>query len=65
MENTTQLPQDAESQQAEVAKRAQEEQMRRDLMATVLDTAARERCTFCRILYESTHPIQYRGRKAG
>lgn len=26
------------------AKRAQEEQMRRDLLATVLDTAARERC---------------------
>ena len=27
------------------AKRAQEEQMRRDLLATVLDTAARERRT--------------------
>jgi programmed cell death protein 5 len=28
------------------AKRAQEEQMRRDLLATVLDTAARERCIY-------------------
>ena len=28
------------------AKRAQEEQMRRDLLATVLDTAARERCRY-------------------
>lgn len=27
------------------AKKAQEEQMRRDMMSTVLDTAARERCT--------------------
>jgi hypothetical protein len=27
------------------AKKAQEEQMRRDVMATVLDTGARERCT--------------------
>lgn len=27
------------------SKRAAEEQMRRDLLATVLDTAARERCT--------------------
>jgi len=26
------------------AKKAQEEQMRRDVMATVLDTGARERC---------------------
>lgn len=36
----TQLPQDKD----EDNKRAQEEQMRRDLLATVLDTAARERC---------------------
>jgi len=28
------------------AKQAQEEQMRRDLLMTVLDTAARERCTY-------------------
>ena len=28
------------------AKRAQEEQMRRDLLTTVLDTAARERCIY-------------------
>lgn len=27
------------------AKKSQEEQMRRDVMASVLDTAARERCT--------------------
>jgi programmed cell death protein 5 len=36
----TQLPQDKDDDN----KRAQEEQMRRDLLATVLDTAARERC---------------------
>jgi DNA-binding TFAR19-related protein (PDSD5 family) len=29
----------------EEANRAKEEEMRRNLMATVLDTAARERCT--------------------
>jgi programmed cell death protein 5 len=36
------------------AKKAQEEQMRRDIMATVLDTGARERCTlkhFCRLWF--------------
>jgi programmed cell death protein 5 len=38
----TQLPQNNE----EETKRAQEEQMRRDVMATVLDTAARERCMY-------------------
>lgn len=27
-------------------KRAKEEEMRRDMMATVLDTAARERCAY-------------------
>ncbi|KIY48317.1 hypothetical protein FISHEDRAFT_43764 [Fistulina hepatica ATCC 64428] len=46
MENLGTIPQEAASpeQNAETAaKRAQEEQMRRDLMATVLDTAARER----------------------
>lgn len=36
----THVPQNNE----EEAKRAQEEQMRRDAMATVLDTVARERC---------------------
>ncbi|KAJ6547013.1 PDCD5-related protein [Mycena capillaripes] len=45
MEN--QVPQTNPAQQQggedEAAKRAQEEQMRRDVMATVLDTAARER----------------------
>lgn len=30
----------------EAAKRATEEQMRRDLLATVLDSAARERCEY-------------------
>lgn len=35
-----QLPRDKD----EDNKHAQEEQMRRDVMATVLDTAARERC---------------------
>ncbi|KAJ7243409.1 PDCD5-related protein [Mycena haematopus] len=41
----TQLPQTNQQQggEDEAAKRAQEEQMRRDVMATVLDTAARER----------------------
>ena len=34
-----------QSNEEEAAKQAQEEQMRRDLLATVLDTAARERCT--------------------
>ena len=36
------------------AKRAQEEQMRRDLLATVLDTAARERCIYA--LQLSSYP---------
>jgi programmed cell death protein 5 len=40
-QSTSQSPNDKEGD----AKRAQEEQMRRDLLATVLDTAARERCT--------------------
>ncbi len=46
MENLSQIPQQngAPSQEEEAAKRAQEEQMRRDMMATVLDPAARERC---------------------
>ncbi|KAJ7460993.1 PDCD5-related protein [Mycena galericulata] len=35
--------QQQQSAEDEAAKRAQEEQMRRDVMATVLDTAARER----------------------
>ncbi|KAF8916182.1 PDCD5-related protein [Mucidula mucida] len=45
MENLSQIPQQngAPSQEEEAAKRAQEEQMRRDMMATVLDPAARER----------------------
>ena len=33
------------------AKQEQEEQVRRDLLATLLDTAARERCTFQLIKY--------------
>jgi hypothetical protein len=32
------------------AKQEQEEQMRRDLLATVLDTAARERCAFLQFM---------------
>lgn len=51
MEGLGQLPQGVPSGNAptqggaeEEAKRAQEEEMRRDLMATVLDLAARERC---------------------
>ncbi|KAJ7491278.1 PDCD5-related protein [Mycena latifolia] len=48
MEGLNQAPQANPAQQQqgaedEAAKRAQEEQMRRDVMATVLDTAARER----------------------
>ncbi|KAG7452799.1 uncharacterized protein BT62DRAFT_27018 [Guyanagaster necrorhizus] len=45
MENLSQVPPQAAGakSQEDEAKRAQEEQMRRDLMATVLDTAARER----------------------
>ncbi|KAJ6606447.1 PDCD5-related protein [Mycena vulgaris] len=48
MEGLNQAPQTNPAQQQEgaeeaAAKRAQEEQMRRDVMATVLDTAARER----------------------
>lgn len=35
----------------EEAKRAQEEQMRRDMIATVLDSAARERRASVRILF--------------
>lgn len=53
MEGLSQIPQSAPGQggsQASAAedeaKRAQEEQMKRDLMATVLDTAARERRMF-------------------
>lgn len=48
MENLTQIPQQAGGANSpeDEAKRAQEEQMRRDVMVTVLDTAARERCTF-------------------
>jgi programmed cell death protein 5 len=54
MEGLSQLPQGAVPTQGgapkqggaeDEAKRAQEEQMRRDLLATVLDSAARERCT--------------------
>jgi len=46
MEGLSQVPQNEGQQdpQEAAAKQAQEEQMRRDLMATVLDTAARERC---------------------
>lgn len=36
----------AQNSQEEAAKQAQEEQTRRDLLATVLDTGARERCTY-------------------
>ncbi|KAK7035742.1 PDCD5-related protein [Favolaschia claudopus] len=36
-------PGQKQNAEEEAAKRAQEEQMRRDVMATVLDTAARER----------------------
>jgi programmed cell death protein 5 len=49
MEGLSQTPQGATTQGGsqggaeDEAKRAQEEQMKRDLMATVLDTAARER----------------------
>ena len=44
MENLSQVPQQGGAQaQEEEAKRVQEESMRRDLMATVLDSAARER----------------------
>ncbi|KAK0225210.1 PDCD5-related protein [Armillaria nabsnona] len=45
MENLTQIPQQAGGAKSpeDEAKRAQEEQMRRDVMVTVLDTAARER----------------------
>ena len=43
----SQIPQagqpQGENAEVEAAKRAQEEQMRRDLMATVLEPAARER----------------------
>lgn len=35
-----------QNSQDEAAKKAQEEQMRRDMMATVLDSGARERCTY-------------------
>ena len=52
MEGLKELPQGAPmpggSQGGEAeAKKSQEEQMRRDVMATVLDTGARERRTFC------------------
>ncbi|KAJ7090319.1 PDCD5-related protein [Mycena belliarum] len=45
MEGLSQTPQKNPAQQGEdeAAKRAQEEETRRDVMATVLDTAARER----------------------
>ena len=49
----SQIPQagqpQGENAEEEAAKRAQEEQMRRDLMATVLEPAARERreCASC------------------
>lgn len=51
MEGLSQIPQGVPSQSGQTgaedeAKRAQEEQMKRDLMATVLDTAARERRMF-------------------
>lgn len=47
----SQIPDGAQGQsgqnpQDEAAKKAQEEQMRRDMMATVLDNGARERCMF-------------------
>lgn len=46
-------------------KRAQEEQMRRDLLATVLDTAARERCAsglyFQRTQYNIWSIVKYPG----
>jgi programmed cell death protein 5 len=55
MEGLSQLPQGVPAQGGapqqggaeDEAKRAQEEQMRRDLLATVLDSAARERCMSC------------------
>jgi hypothetical protein len=34
------------SREEDAAKKAQEEQMQRELMATLLDTNARERCTY-------------------
>ncbi|EGN96193.1 hypothetical protein SERLA73DRAFT_141465, partial [Serpula lacrymans var. lacrymans S7.3] len=46
MEGLSQIPKGASSPQngaEEEAKRVAEEEMRRDMMATVLDTAARER----------------------
>lgn len=51
MEGLSRIPQGVPSQSGQTgaedeAKRAQEEQMKRDLMATVLDTAARERRMF-------------------
>lgn len=50
MEGLKELPQGTPvaggpTQGEDGAKKAQEEQMRRDMMATVLDTGARERCT--------------------
>jgi hypothetical protein len=50
MEGLNELPQGTPvtggpTQGEDEAKKAQEEQMRRDMMATVLDTGARERCT--------------------
>ncbi|KAJ7118742.1 PDCD5-related protein [Mycena epipterygia] len=43
MEQQTSPAQQQQGAEDEAAKRAQEEQMRRDVMATVLDPAARER----------------------
>jgi len=43
MEGVTQANPPQQGAEDEAAKRAQEEEMRRDMMATVLDTAARER----------------------
>jgi DNA-binding TFAR19-related protein (PDSD5 family) len=45
MENLSQMPSNGQPDPQEVEKqRAQEEQLRRDMMATVLEPAARERC---------------------
>jgi hypothetical protein len=41
----SELPQ-GPSREEDAAKKAQEEQMQRELMATLLDTNARERCMF-------------------
>lgn len=57
MENLSQVPQNdsqTDPQEAQ-AKAAQEDQMRRDVMATVLDTAARERRQFIICASQTVH----------